>query len=130
MAMKPRALGQLELAVLKAVWERPGSTVQELADIMSTRRPCARTTILTVVQRLHAKGFLKRRKVKGVFRFTPTRERRTVLSRLVSQFVDTVLDGSPAPFLTYLADTRRLTERQLSELREILGQMGDKEKEG
>ena len=127
--IKRKGLGQLELEVLKVAWERPGITVQELAEIMSTRRRCARTTILTVVQRLHAKGFLKRRKVDGVFRFTPTGERRTVLSRLISQFVDTVLDGSPAPFLTYLADTKRLSESQLSELREILGHVEAREKE-
>ena len=127
MARKQKSLGELELAVLKVVWEQPGTTVQEVAEIMSKQRDCARTTVLTVMQRLHAKGFLKRRKLKGVFRYSPTKERSTVVSRLIGQFVDRVLDGSAAPFLAYLADVEELTEEQADQLRAIVTELERKE---
>ena len=117
---KKRDLGDLELAVLNAVWERPGSSVREIAAIMAEERGLARTTILTVMQRLHAKGFLKRKKVGAVYRFTATSEQRQVVSDLIGQFVRKTLGGSPAPFLAYLADTNELTDEQIAQLRDIV----------
>jgi len=123
MSGKRRGLGELELEVLKTVWDRPGRSVQDVADELGKRRGCARTTVLTVMQRLHAKGFLKRRKVGGVFRYSPTEGRSEVLSSLIGQFVDKVLDGSAAPFLTYLVDTKELSESQANQLRAIVKEL-------
>ena len=79
-------LGALELEVLKIIWECPACTVAEVAERLS-RRQYARTTVLTVIQRLHAKGLLKRRKEAGIFRYSATQPREQVLSRLIARFV-------------------------------------------
>jgi predicted transcriptional regulator len=123
MSKKQQGLGELELEVLKGMWQKPGRTVQEVAEDLGKRRGSARTTVLTVMQRLHRKGFLKRRKVDGVFRFWPTEGRGKVLSGLIGQFVDKFLDGSPAPFLAYLADAKDLTDDQARQLRDIVQEL-------
>ena len=123
MASRRQGLGELELEVLKAIWQEPGRTVQEMAEDLGKRRGSARTTVLTVMQRLHGKGFLKRKKVDGVFRFWPTEGRGKVLSGLIGQFVDKFLDGSPAPFLAYLADAKDLTDEQATQLRDIVQEL-------
>ena len=99
-----QSLGDLELDVMKVVWDTGGCSVQEATEILGQRRDYARTTILTVIQRLYAKGFLQRRKVDGVYEYSSTEDRGTVLSRLIARFVDTVLDGSPEPLVTYFAE--------------------------
>ena len=128
MTNEQKSLGELELIILKTVWERPESTVQEVAERVGKRRGCARTTVLTVMQRLHAKGFLKRRKAGGVFRFTATEERGAVLSNLIGQFVERVLDGSSAPFLAYLSTKEELTPRQMEQLQAIVKKLERDEK--
>jgi len=117
---KNKDLGELELTVLQAVWENPESSVREIAAIVSKQRKLARTTILTVMQRLHAKGYLQRRKVGAVFRYTTTGEQGKVVADLVGQFVQKILGGSPAPFLAYLAESKDLNEEQIAQLREIV----------
>ncbi|GMV93390.1 MAG: hypothetical protein AMXMBFR82_31680 [Candidatus Hydrogenedentota bacterium] len=129
MAPRRKDLGELELAVLNAVWERPGSTVREIAEVMAGRRSIARTTVLTVMQRLHAKKFLKRTKVRGVFRYSATGEQTKVVSDLIGHFVQKVLGGSPAPFLAYLADAKNLTEDQIDQLRNIVEEL-ERDEEG
>lgn len=129
MLRKHHGLGELELELLKTVWKHPGSTVQELAELISLDRTYARTTVLTVVQRLHAKGFLRRQKVEGVFRFWPTEEEGAVISGLIRQFVDKVLDGSAAPFLAYLAKANKLTRAQSAQLQAIVEELERNEKE-
>jgi len=130
MAKKQQSLGRLELEVLKIVWDKQKCTVGEVAGTLAKSRPCARTTVLTVMQRLHAKGFLKRRKVGGILQYSPTKGRSLVMSNLISQFVDKFLDGSPAPFVAYLAQSKALTDEQAEQLHELTEQlkMGAKEK--
>lgn len=120
MVKKKKDLGELELAVLNAVFDRPGSSVREIAALMAEERGLARTTILTVMQRLHGKGFLRRRKVGAVYRYTATGEQRQVVSDLIGQFISKTLGGSPVPFLAYLADSKVLTDDQIAQLREIV----------
>jgi predicted transcriptional regulator len=91
-AEKLESLGELELAVMRVLWERPESTAQEVAAVISQRRNCARTTIVTLMERLHAKNFLKRRKKNGVSHYTASRERGVVMNGLMESFVDTMLE--------------------------------------
>ena len=128
MTKKASRLGELELAVLKTIWEHQSCTVQQVAKILGKRRGCARTTVLTVMQRLHAKDFLKRRKVGRVFHYVPTEGRNKVMSRLIGQFLDKVLDGSALPFVTYLTERKGLTQEQAAALRAIAEKLESKQK--
>ncbi len=130
MPKKLERLGELELEVLKTIWKKRRATVQEVAEVLAQQRGSARTTVLTVMQRLHAKGLLKRHKVGAVYQYRPTQSRKIVLSHLIGHFVDRVLDGSAEPFVAYLAESEGLTEGQLNQLREILESLERREEEG
>jgi predicted transcriptional regulator len=121
-----RRPGALELEVLNVIWENPACTVADVAGRLS-RRQYARTTILTVIQRLHAKSLLRRRKEAGVFRYSATRPRKQVLSRLIARFIENFLDGSPAPFVAYLTEARNITPGQRAVLEEIVRDLEKRE---
>jgi predicted transcriptional regulator len=125
-ATKEQRLGALELEVLKTIWESPACTVAEVAGRLPPRK-YARTTVLTVIQRLHAKGLLMRRKTAGIFRYSATQQREQVLSRLIARFVENFLDGSPAPFVAYLTEARNLTPEQRAVLEAIVRDLEKKE---
>jgi predicted transcriptional regulator len=125
-ASNRQRLGALELEVLKTIWESPACTVAEVAERLS-RRQYARTTVLTVIQRLHAKGLLRRRKEAGIYRYSATQQREQVLSRLIARFVENFLDGSPAPFVAYLTEARNITPEQRAVLEEIVRDLEKKE---
>ena len=125
-AKNEQRLGALELEVLKIIWECPACTVAEVAERLPHRQ-YARTTVLTVIQRLHAKGLLRRRKEAGIFRYSATQQRQQVLSRLITKFVENVLDGSPAPFVAYLTEARNLTPEQKAILEAIVRDLEQRE---
>jgi predicted transcriptional regulator len=128
MARSERRPAALELEVLNIIWKNPACTVAEVAERLS-RRQYARTTVLTVVQRLHAKGLLRRRREAGVFRYSATRQRKQVLSQLIGRFVENFLGGSPAPFVAYLTEARNITPEQRAVLEEIVRDLEKKEGE-
>ena len=129
MVDKGSNLGELELTVMKAIWENHPCTVKQIAQLLGKQRGCAKTTVLTIMQRLHAKNFLKRRKKGGVFQYSPTEQRGKVMSQLIGQFLDKVLDGSPAPFVAYLLETEDLNPKQVDALRKIAQDLEKKEGE-
>lgn len=64
MSTKPPRFGELERAVMEHLWdvppEQPTLSVREVLEKVSTTRPLAYTTVMTVLTRLHAKGAVTR----------------------------------------------------------------------
>lgn len=58
-------LGHLELSVLQYVADHPSITVREVAAHFAETSGLARTTLLTVMERLRSKAYLKRKKAAG-----------------------------------------------------------------
>jgi predicted transcriptional regulator len=116
-----QSLGQLELEVLKAVWNQPGSTVNEITDALLQQKEYARTTILTVVQRLHKKGFLTRNKKQGAFRYYPTESKEEVMGSLTRRFIQSTFEGSASNLIQHLTTTS-LSADELAEMRNIIDQ--------
>jgi predicted transcriptional regulator len=120
-------LGDQELEVLRFVSERAPVTVREVADEWGAPRGRARTTILTVMERLRKKGFLLREEGgagEGSFRYRPAVTPQAVMQNLVRDFVQKTLGGSVAPFVAYLADTPEdLSRSEVEELRKLVADM-------
>lgn len=118
--MRKAALGEQESALLKWVAEHAPATVAEVTEGFGSSQGLARTTMLTVMERLRRKGYLKREKVGGVFRYSPSQPHELQLRQLVSRFVEKSLGGSVAPFVAYLVDEARLSEDEVNRLKAIV----------
>jgi len=128
-AMPPseESLGQLEREVLQFIAGQSAQTVREVADHFATASGQARTTILTVMERLRGKGYLKRKKVEDVHRYSATVSKEALLDRLVGRFVEDVLGGTVSPFLAYLSRSESLTEAETRKLNELIERIESRE---
>lgn len=113
-------LGEQELDALRFVAENGPISAGQAARDFGVNRGLARTTVLTMMERLRQKGFLRRRLIDGVFLYSPAVDRQVVLTNLVADFVERSLGGSLAPFATYLSDSGRLSEKEIESLRRIV----------
>lgn len=124
---KPLALGEQELEVLRFAADRAPISVGEVAREFGARRGLARTTVLTVMERLRAKGYLTRRRANGVYRYSPRLNQSDVMSGVIADFVERSLGGSLSPFVAYLADTGRLGADEIAQLRRMIGMLEEQE---
>ena len=123
-------LGEQELRVLQHVAAHPdGCTVGEAAAHFAANGGLARTTVLTVMERLRAKRYLARRKSAGVYRYACRLPQAQLLRGLVRDFTDKILGGSVAPFVAYLADEAKLSDAELDELKQLVRDL-DERREG
>jgi predicted transcriptional regulator len=113
-------LGPLELEILRYIGEHYPITVAEVAESVSRTTGHARTTVLTVMERLRAKGYLTRKRIGGVYRYSPKLPTQEVLRGLVQDFVDTTLGGSVSPFVAFLAEGGSISEDDLGLLKRLV----------
>jgi len=123
MAKDPNKLGPTELDVLRFVAEHNPVRVAEVADHMAAASGQARTTVLTTMERLRRKKFLKRHKLRGTWHYVPTRSKAELLESLVADFVRNVLHGSLSPFAAWLANAGDITPEELQLLKSRILQL-------
>ncbi len=124
MARKP-GIGQAESDILRFIVDQQSATVGDVADHIAKTKGQSRNTAMTVMERLRAKGFLRRTKAEGVYRYAPVASKARVMEGLVSDFVEGVLGGSVSPLVAYLTNRVDVDEKQLRELKALVERLGD-----
>src|SRR5438876_7187155 len=117
---KPRYFSPAEWEVLQYIIEHHPITVRAVAEPFAATHGHARTTVLTMMERLREKGYLVRRKVDGVNRYSPSRSKTDLMQGLVRDFVQKALGGSVSPFVAYLGKEAQLNRTELNELKQLV----------
>jgi predicted transcriptional regulator len=105
---------------LRYVSGRAPATTGEISSGFGEPNGLARSTVETVLARLCKKGFLRRNRSAGVFRYEATTPTQELMGDLVEQFVEKTLAGSLVPFVTYFSKRDRLSQQELSELERLV----------
>jgi predicted transcriptional regulator len=116
----PKSIGDQELALLTWLAERGGATVGEVVEGFGGPRSLARSTVLTMMERLRQKKHLVRKRDHGVYRYASPASRGDVLRDVVGSFVERTLGGSVSPFVAYLTESADVTDDDLAELETLV----------
>lgn len=120
MARRLPALGAQELALMKVVWRLKDVSVRDVYEAERQRRPVAYTTVMTMMNTLEAKGYLKKTLDGRAFRYRPALPEQRVVRAMVREFVERVFDGASAPLLAHLVTESDLSETEREELRRLI----------
>ncbi|MET0401679.1 MAG: BlaI/MecI/CopY family transcriptional regulator [Cystobacter sp.] len=125
-----KPVGEQELALLRWVAEHGPVTVGEAAERFGEVQGLARSTVLTVMERLRSKGHLTRRKVAGVYQYSSSVPLAELLRSVVGDFVQKSLAGSLSPFATWLSSrSEKVSDEELRQLEEAVARLKSKKEE-
>jgi predicted transcriptional regulator len=124
-----KSIGDQEMALLRQVAEQGSMTVAQAVEAFGASRGLARSTVLTMMERLRAKGRLERHQVDGVFHYTSPATPRELLRGAVESFVERTLDGSVSPFVSYLVEAADVSDAELAELERLVAKLQSQRKE-
>lgn len=127
--MAKPSIGDQELALLQYLAEHENTTVGEVAADFGEARGLARSTVLTMMERLRAKSYLKRRHVEGVYRYSTVAGTSEVMSNAVGQFVEKTLSGSLSPFVAWMSQKAEVSDNELAELEALVAKLQSQRKE-
>ncbi|XVV06113.1 BlaI/MecI/CopY family transcriptional regulator [Actinosynnema sp. CA-248983] len=108
-------LGELERAVMDVLWGASGTLkVRDVLDRLG--KPLAYTTVMTVLDNLHRKGWVRRELDGKAYRYEPAVGRAEAAANALRQVLST--SGDPEGVLLHFA--RSASERETELLRKAL----------
>lgn len=93
-----KVLGELEAKIMRLIWEAGEATVRSIRDTLARRkRELSFNSIMTIMNRLVAKGMLKKCGQSGVYTYCPTMP-KDEFSRTVARDIISAVVKDPALF--------------------------------
>jgi predicted transcriptional regulator len=109
-----------ELEILRVLWERGPSTVREVHDVVAQSKAIGYTTVLKQMQVMHQKGLLTRSERFRSHVYAPAKTQVQTKRQIASAVMRQVFDGSARELLQSALAGRKVDERELEEIREVL----------
>ena len=127
MSRTPQDITDAELAVLHLLWEQGPAAIRRLTDALYPQGGAGPyATVQKLLERLEAKGYVRRDRSGAVHVFAAAVGREEVIGRRLRDVAAKLCGGSLTPLLTHLVRTSRLTAREREELRALIEQLDNK----
>ena len=115
-------LSEFQLEILNIAWDQEHCTVADVLAVLQKRRKITRNTVHTMMMRLKGNGWLKHRKGKFGFVYTPTVSREQAQQESVAKMVDTVFSGSAEGLVLTLLSSGSLSKEESARIRALIEQ--------
>ena len=118
---------ELELEILKVLWERGPLPTRDIRDAFArgeAARDLAHTSVITMLNIMVDKGYLDRTKSGGAYTFSPLVKREEVSGSMLDDLVDRVFSGSAASLMLGLLERTDLDDDEIRQLRALIRRKG------
>ena len=116
-----------QFEIVRQTWQSSHPmTVTELWELISASRPIARTTVLTWVQRLEKRGWLRRCETAEGIGYRATRAPDDNATSTAVRIIDSFFQGSPSSLVMALGGRGHIDSQEIARLREVLTQLEQK----
>ena len=111
-------LSDAEWKLMNPLWDRAPRTMMELTALVREDTGWSKSTVITMLSRLEGKGAVYYEEGVRAKQYHPAVTRREAIREESENVLDKV--GSVGLLMSAMVESRRLTERDLTELSEIL----------
>lgn len=112
-------LTQRELDIMSVLWEKGEATVNEVRDRVDP--DLAYTSVSTMIRTLELKGYVSHRRGEGKTHiYFPVIDAETAGESALGRVLNKIYGGSPIKLLAHLVEHKRLSEKELARMRELL----------
>jgi predicted transcriptional regulator len=121
MARTPQDITDKELEVLQVLWEHGPSAIRRITDVLyPDARSSYYATVQKLLERLEAKGCVRRDRSEAVHVFAAVVGRDEIVGRRLQAVADQLCEGSWTPLLTHLVQQRKLSDADRAALRRLI----------
>jgi BlaI family transcriptional regulator, penicillinase repressor len=118
-------LTDLQLSVMKALWQiREGTVGDVLSALATDERELAPTTVATLLQRLSKQGWVAYRKNGRQFLYRAAVEQKDAAHSGLQRVLRAFFSGKASLLTAQLLETERLTSTEVSALKKLLDHKG------
>ena len=111
---------ELQLAILRLLWERGEATVAELWEALYEQRGLAQTTVATLVALLLRSGFVAGRTGDRQYVYRATITESDVQHSMVSELTERLFAGDAAALVTHLISASDMSPGDLARVKRMI----------
>ena len=113
-------LGDLQLAIMRVLWEQSEATVSAVHRTLLPARGLALTTIATMLSKMEKKGVVSHRQDGRQFVYHATIAEHEVHQSMVEDLVDRLFGGDTTALVNHLLTDREIDPAELSHIKSMI----------
>lgn len=120
MSENTTSLTPTEWNLMECLWEKAPRTGREAVEDLEIRAGWSRSTTLTLLRRMTAKGILICEEIDGIKAYSPLIHREDAVIKQTDDFLNRVYKGSVSMMVSTVAEKQELSQGEIEELYAIL----------
>jgi BlaI family penicillinase repressor len=117
---EPIELTELQLAVMRVLWERGEATVAEVHQELQDERGLAPTTVATLLSRLEKRGVVTHRTEGRQYVYRATVTEGAVQQSMLEELSERLFGGDVTAMVSRLLGTARVDQDELARIRALV----------
>src|SRR5258708_2244722 len=110
-------LTEAELKIMQVVWRKDQATVAEVLEELRIESDLAYNTVLTTMQILERKGYLKHTKEGKAFVYSPVVDKKEAQQSAIRHLVSRFFNNSPELLVLNILEREKISAKELERLR-------------
>src|SRR5262245_53876588 len=115
----PLRLGDLQVAILRVLWDEGEATVARVTDALSGKRR-APTTIATMLTKMERKGLVRHRVDGRQFVYRAQVSEQEVTRTMVADLTQRLFEGDVSALVSHLLHSQEIDREELVRLRALI----------
>jgi BlaI family penicillinase repressor len=116
----PLELSELQLAVMRVLWQKQRAAVSEVHEALEPERGLALTTVATVLTRLEKAGFVAHRATGRHYVYRALVSEEAVRRSMVEVLTDRLFEGDVAALVSHLVSAREIEAGDLARVKRLI----------
>ena len=117
---KIHRLGDLQLRIMKLLWQHQESTVSDMHERLRAQGSLAYTTIATMLQKMEGRGLVSHRAKGRSFLYAAKVAAEEVSRSMANHLVDRLFEGSLLATVNHLLSSREVSRDELRQLEKLI----------
>jgi predicted transcriptional regulator len=114
-----------ELAVMSVLWRLGSASVSDVRDALEEE--LAYTSVLSALQTLEEKGFVRHESEGRAYRYFPTVEAERAGGSALARVRDAIFHGSAERMFAQMVSDKKLSRKELERMRQLIAErLGEK----
>ena len=118
-------ISEAESAVMDVLWRQQPLAAEDVVAALAESRQWQEATIKTLLNRLLKKGAIRARKDGRRYLYSPVLQRQAWVLGESQGLLERLFDGRVAPLVAHFSEHRKLSRKDIAELRKLLEEIDD-----
>lgn len=121
------AISEAEATIMDVLWHSAPRTAEDILAEVGPAQQWQEGTVKSLLNRLLKKKAVKAERDGRRYLYTPLLSREKYVSQESKGLLDRLFDGRVAPLVAHFSEQRKLSKKDIAELRKLLKELDDEQ---